>query len=187
MPKILSIDIGVKNLALCQLDIMPQSGLAIIEVADNAAQLRYPNITFKLHDISTAKNALNRCKAVQELLRNVKEDVTAVVIEKQVPQNTVAMELMYSIISFALSFTENIYLFPPKEKFDFLNIEYNTKNKAHKKLSVDIAKKFLMNNYPALYQQFCHYDKQDDIADALNQALVFGVKNKYLPENILKK
>ena len=167
MPKILSFDIGVKNLAL-----------AVIE---------YPQISFKLNDISKAKDALDRCRTVQELMRDVKENVTAVVIEKQYPTNTVAMELMYSIISFALSFTDNIYLFPPKEKFDFLGLEYTTKNKAHKKLSVELAKKFLARNYPPLYQEFCRYSKQDDIADALNQALVFGVKNKYLPDDILKK
>ena len=171
MPVILSIDIGVKNLAY--------------------AIITYPAITFDVIDISKPNNAVDRCRLIQKLIGNIikENNVSDVVIEKQVPQNTVAMELMYSIITLALNFTSHIYLFDPKEKFTYLDLEYDTKNKAHKKLSVNIARNFLKfveedyfdswNSFQMPYN-FEKYKKQDDIADAINQGIVYGLKNKLI-------
>ena len=171
MPVILSIDIGVKNLAY--------------------AIITYPAITFDVIDISKPNNAVDRCRLIQDLIGNIiKENhVSYVVIEKQFSQNTVAMELMYSIITIAITLTGNAYLFDPKEKFTYLDLEYDTKNKAHKKLSVDIARNFLKNleedhfdswNTFQMPYNFEKYKKQDDIADAINQGMIYGLKNKLI-------
>ena len=166
---ILSIDIGVKNLAY--------------------AIITFPVITFDVIDISKPNNAVERCRLIQKLIgKLIKENsIDTVVIEKQVPQNIVAMELMYSIITLALTLTGNAYLFDPKEKFTYLDLEYNTKNKAHKKLSVNIANNFL-KYVEEKYSHLCYefqmlynfekYKKKDDIADAINQGIVYALQNE---------
>ena len=57
------------------------------------------------------------------------------------------MSLMYSIISIALFYTKNIILFNPTDKFTLPKIKYSTKNKAHKKLVVDIAYNLITNKF----------------------------------------
>ena len=163
---ILSIDIGVKNLAY--------------------AIITFPAVTFDVIDISKTKDAIERCRLINRYIGNIikENSIDTVVIEKQFLGNTVAMELMYSIITLALTLDRRVHLFDPKEKFVYLDLEYNTKNKAHKKLSVNIARNFLKNfenkyscfMFQMLYN-FEKYKKQDDIADAINQGLVFALKN----------
>ena len=66
-------------------------------------------------------------------------------------------------------------------KFTSIGLNYDTKNKNHKKKSIELAKKLLSKlNNDELMERFLSNSKQDDIADAINQAIVWSYKNKKL-------
>jgi hypothetical protein len=88
-----------------------------------------------------------------EFFKIFREKFEAIIIERQVNINTVAMELMYATTATALSICRNIIIFDPKMKFTHLKIKYDTKNKNHKTQSVEIVKKYLNLNFPHLLKE----------------------------------
>lgn len=122
-----------------------------------------------------------RCTRIKEFFDKILSEYKVlkyVVIERQVPRNTVAMNLMYGINAYAQIYTENIFIFDPKMKFTKLGVSYNTQNKAHKILSIDMAKKIMNSIFPNYSKEIDTYEKQDDIADSFNQGMVHGIVNK---------
>lgn len=150
---VLSIDIGTKNLALVVIECKTYKCIysEIINVDAN-------------HKKST--NIINhRIEKIKSSIYSIKDRYTivTVIIEKQVNRNGVAMCLMYSIATFAYEITNNVVIFDPKNKFKVNGLNYTTENRAHKRLSIEIAKLFS--------DAVNKYDKQDDISDAINQAI----------------
>lgn len=150
---VLSIDIGTKNLALVVIECRTYRCVysEIINVDAN-------------HKKST--NIINhRIEKIKSSIYSIKDRYTivTVIIEKQVNKNGVAMCLMYSIATFAYEITNNVVIFDPKNKFKVNGLNYTTENRAHKHLSIEIAKLFS--------DAVNKYDKQDDVADAINQAI----------------
>lgn len=182
---ILSIDIGIKNL-----------GYSVISY-DNLGKKELTDLTFMfdIFDISThipkKKDIVSsRCEALiiflHELYRRFHSFET-IIIERQVNQNTMAMELMYAItmaVKLMNTNDANIIIFDPKDKFLKLGLEYTTKNKSHKKQSIFYAKNVLMLTHPELVDWFNGYDKKDDVSDAMNQALVWMLINGFLRPTI---
>ena len=122
-----------------------------------------------------------RCTRIKEFFDKILSEYKVlkyVVIERQVPRNTVAMNLMYGIDAYAQIYTDNIFIFDPKMKFTKLGVSYNTQNKAHKILSIDMAKKIMNSIFPNYSKEIDTYEKQDDIADSFNQGMVHGIVNK---------
>ena len=122
-----------------------------------------------------------RCTRIKEFFDKILSEYKVlkyVVIERQVPRNTVAMNLMYGINAYAQIYTDNIFIFDPKMKFTKLGVSYNTQNKAHKILSIDMAKKIMNSIFPNYSKEIDTYEKQDDIADSFNQGMVHGIVNK---------
>ena len=158
---ILSIDIGRRNLGY---------------VIGNKESL-----TFGLYDIDEGKRGkgiLYRTVRIHEFLKEKfdRYPIETVIIEKQVPKNIVAWELMCLFVSAAYIYTKNIVLYNPKRKFTSLSVDYTTKHKAHKKLAIDLVKNYLAKYKPEDYYFFETFTKQDDISDALLMLLTYMYK-----------
>jgi hypothetical protein len=93
-----------------------------------------------------------------------------VVIEKQVRANITAMGLMYSLLSLALMYSEDVIEFVPNQKFILLNQSYTTVKKAHKALAIQMIKDLLTKYYPDKLSEFNKLKKKDDIADSFLMA-----------------
>ena len=160
---ILSIDIGRRNLGWC--------------IGDGKT------IEFGLYDIDGARGKylpiLVRTERIHQFLDDLfaKYTIETVIIEKQVNRNTVAMELMNLFVATAYFYCKNIVLYSARLKFTTLGIEYSTKGKAHKKLSVDLVRNYLMRTDEKALREFRGYKKKDDISDAVLMMLTFLYKN----------
>lgn len=173
---ILSIDIGVKNL-----------GYSVITYKEPVYTIEDVDVVFGICNISDGKGAsdtviASRCTALLAFLSKLMYDhnITRVIIEKQVPTNVKAMELMYAIYgmsSILLGTTDpdKLVIYDPKLKFTTLNVPYNTKNKAHKRQSIAYASRLFDSVFKSGKDAFAKHQKKDDIADSLNQALIWMV------------
>ena len=104
-------------------------------------------------------------------------NIKTVIIERQINVNTMAMELMYALVSAIYPYTDNIIIFDPKLKFTTLSLKYDTKNKQHKKLSINIINNYLNKYYSQHVNKFMGYTKRDDISDAILMLLIYIYKN----------
>jgi hypothetical protein len=101
-------------------------------------------------------------------------------MERQVKKNYACYSLVYAIITICKFYGLPYYQFSPLWKFTSIRQEYNTKGKAHKQLSVDNCAKFLYKYCDKAYVRFIGYKKKDDIADSINQGVIYGLLwNKY--------
>jgi hypothetical protein len=155
--RLLSFDIGKYNLAFADI---------------NYSERKISKINFDLRNISSkSATPVARCTALKELVEELSlTKDTVVVIERQTPNNTVAMEIMYGLIALVLQYTAQVVVFDPKLKFTTFRVEYNTRNAAHKKKSIALMTEFL-KGYPDLLEIFSKCPKKDDISDALFQGL----------------
>ena len=177
-----SIDIGPKNIGYCLYSLNDEEQrppiFSIFSIEDKIKNCK--KIKSPISKI-TANSVINRCAIIKDFFAEIfaKFPVEFVIIERQVNLNTVCMELMYAITSMALNYVEasKIIIFDPKLKFTNLGIDYSTKNKEHKRLSVNVAKMYLNGE---TLEQFEKYDKKDDIADAILMAVTVS---KMLKEN----
>lgn len=176
---ILSIDIGVKNLGFAIFSYDNNQRLSQLKIEDLDLTFDVFNIEAFIKrqlkkDIYDNKVA-NRCVAVMHFFTTIAKqfNITKVVVERQVPTNTKAMELMYAVVMHSLQYTKDIVVFDPKCKFTYINEPYRTKSKEHKKQSVRWAGNVLGEWFGADFvQRFSKHDKKDDIADAINQCIV---------------
>lgn len=178
---ILSIDIGVKNL-----------GYTIFSYDNPPTSIVDYNISFGIFNITSNiskkdDTVSGRCKVIQRFFSTLSSTYTFdhIIIEKQVQTNTIAMELMYSIYSFSLTYTPSIYIFDPKLKFNYIHVPYDTKNKAHKKQSIEYATTTISTIYPDSLPSFLSNTKKDDISDSLLQGLTYISMNNLTEETHL--
>ncbi len=175
MTKILSIDVGIKNLSFCYLEteknktiILDWNNLCITE--DNYRKMKLEELTE--HVLVT-------------LQENFDEEFEAdvVLIENQ-PMLKNGMMKTISVI---------IYTFFNMQKLQYGNIQevrfisatnklkcskveksdVKTNYKDRKKLSIHIAKLYLEKICPEKLEWFSSHKKADDFADSLNQAIFF--------------
>lgn len=175
---IVSIDIGIINLGYCIFSWDK-------DVDPNTLEIDDMDLTFDVFSIKSTGAALKRkmkfnnvvherCATLQHFFNIIggKFNIVKVIIERQVPTNTKAMELMYAITSIALTYTPDVVIFDPKCKFTRIGLPYVTKNKHHKKQSIVMAGRLLKRWFGDDYESaFNKHPKKDDIADALNQCL----------------
>lgn len=174
---ILSIDIGIKNL-----------GYSVVTYVPNSFDMNNVDLMFGIVNISetATKNKTviaSRCECLHSFLSTIasKYNITKIIIEKQVPTNVKAMELMYAIYGMGINIVHdcsNIIIFDPKLKFTTLGVQYNTKNKQHKRQSIQYAHEFLNYMFPDILPKFENHHKKDDIADSMNQAFVWMISNE---------
>jgi Holliday junction resolvasome RuvABC endonuclease subunit len=161
--KVLSIDIGIKNL-----------GYSILDTKIN--ELSFD--TIKLEN----DNIIQRCESLYNLIGNIEPDM--LIVERQVPTNISAMGLMYSVITCGIQCGANITVFDPKLKFTTLHETYDTTNKKHKKKSIAMTRNLLFKLYPSLLIKFDDHKKKDDVADAILQLFVQLLRSNYLNINV---
>jgi hypothetical protein len=155
---VVSFDIGTRNLAY-----------AII-TSDN--KLFFKLIDLDSHITRNEKKPLGRCRVLREILTEVISSIgpkssLRIVIENQVQSNVVAMSLMYALVSISLSFTDEVIIFDPKQKFILLATEYSTVGKAHKALAIKLCRDILSERFPENLADFNKLSKKDDIADSI--------------------
>ena len=176
---VISIDIGEKNL-----------GWTIAKVSDEIQTKKIPLSSFEFSSgvfdfTSLVKDnvVLSRVLALKRFfeIKLGDEQVWGAVIERQVFRNEIAMELMYSVVSFLSMKTDNIIIFDPKLKFSKIGQQYSTVNKAHKKQSIENMKRMISDesrnsSFKTLSEKLdsekARKQKQDDIADSFNQLIV---------------
>ena len=159
----LSIDIGTKNYAY-----------TIITLFCGALT------DTDFHIIQLPKDIKGEYDILHETLTKL-TPIDGVIIERQVNRagrNMRLMTLTYAICCNIVG-SENVFLFNPLDKFKVLNLPYDTKNKHHKKQSVQYAQRILQT-HPLLLERFKSFRKKDDLADTLNQALTFLSTRGYL-------
>lgn len=166
---ILSIDIGIHNI-----------GYAIYNKIEDKLDFGLYDIDSQLTKSDKKNNTvITRVKYVSLFIDKLFEsyNFNKVIVERQVNNNTMAMELMYSIVSCVYKYCKDIIIFDPKMKFKALGLTYSTKNKAHKKLSVNIVSNYINKYYSSLMDKFDDNTKQDDISDAILMLLIDNYKN----------
>ena len=115
-----------------------------------------------------------------------KFQISKVIIERQSQYNPTAQEIEYMITGICLNRTNDIIIFNPINKFSYVNIKYDTKNKAHKKLSINIISKLLEKESNELNRIFFNnLNKKDDIADAIYMAYI--INDKQIIQNIVNE
>ena len=158
----LSIDIGIRHLGY---SILTNEGL-LFDIFDiESTYTKDPKLK-KLNSVP-----VQRAYVLNQFLSEIidKYAIEQIIIERQVQTNTVAMEIMYSIISLCITKIplESLIIYDPKKKFTDLHLKYSTKNKEHKKLSVSVCREKLERLYPYLIASFDGHKKKDDIADSV--------------------
>ena len=169
----LSIDIGIKNLGFV---IYYQNGSEA-----TTFDFGLYNINDDIKDITNYKTNVitERCKAVKHFFQSLKfKSYEAIIIERQVVNNSIACYLMYGIATESLNYTNNVIIFTPAEKFKTFGISYNTKSKAHKQLSITLASNLITKHFPEMIHKFNTFEKKDDIADAINQLITVLYQRK---------
>lgn len=151
---ILSIDIGIKNL-----------GYAVFFQDD----LQFGMFNIAAHLEKKCDLIIQSCSVIREFIKSFQTRFDLVIVERQVRMNPKAMQLMYSVVSVAQEYADEVITFDPRDKFRVFGIEYSSKNKQHKKLSVNMARDLIHTRYPEKLSEFESFKKKDDIADAINQ------------------
>lgn len=158
----MSIDIGIRHLGY---SILTDEGL-IFDIFDIEDTYNKDPKLKKLNSVP-----VQRAYVLNQFLTNIIEEysIERIIIERQVQTNTVAMEIMYSIISLCITKIplDALIIYDPKKKFTDLHLKYSTKNKEHKKLSINVCREKLAQLYPALLPSFEKHKKKDDIADSI--------------------
>ena len=186
--RVLSIDIGFKNLGYCIFDFNTS------EDDDDLEFLFQIPILFNIFVIDDKHSSLDIVSYRNSKIIEFFESMPVcdeIIIERQVPKNTIAMELMYAIDNCALmkyilwheverkEAVKHVHIFDPKIKFTFYKEPYDTKFKAHKKKSIKFAENFLSQHEDKkLLTSFKVFSKKDDISDAINQGLTWFISNK---------
>lgn len=158
----LSIDIGTRHLGY---SLLTKDGLSfdIFDIEETAK--RHPG----LKRVNSAP--VQRSFVLNEFLNGIieKHCIEQIIVERQVPNNTQAMELMYSIVSLCVTKIplEKLIIYDPKKKFTDLKQKYETKGKAHKKLAIKLCREELAKNYSHLLEDFDRHPKKDDISDSV--------------------
>lgn len=175
---IVSIDIGRKNL-----------GYTIAKASNfkntNIHEVIFESNVFDLkEDSRKGEIILQRVFALKKFITKIiNDEVECIIIERQVPNNLIAMELMYSICSIFSNYTSNIIIFDPKLKFTKLSQIYETKNKHHKLQSINNMRKIMdMIENPSFVNMrslLSDVKKRDDMADSFNQLLIVASTNNY--------
>jgi len=176
----LSIDLGMTNTAWCYIG---QRDDPQCEADRWIVDFGMLNIDEGQHRGTTRQSITKyRCQKLVGFMRSMRDTyyIQTVIIEEQTPRNTICMNLMYALTAVAVEYGYDVFLFKPILKFTAIQQPFTTEHKAHKKLSIENCKTVLKTYFPDKNEWFKKYRKQDDIADAFNQAMVYGVLHDLL-------
>ena len=160
----ISIDVGSINFGFAVLDSNEKLEFGLYRLSDKGNGLK-----------NNSSLIISRINKLYDLLEPIvkEKNIKTLIVEKQVFRNNIATSLMYSLIGMMRGLgISKIIIFDPKSKFTKLRIQYCTKNKLHKKLSISIAETLIRWKYPETINEFTNYKKRDDISDALLQLFI---------------
>jgi hypothetical protein len=100
-------------------------------------------------------------------------DIKTVVIEKQVKNNVKCMLIQSALITLVTVHDIKFKSYDPKNKFRYEKIEFDSKKKEHKKISIHYAYNILVNMNLST-DEFIQFKKKDDISDALCMAVMIN-------------
>lgn len=167
----LAIDVGRRNMGFAIYDRHTiKFGLFDIE-----QQIKIDNIKGD----APSKRVKVLLKWFKNLIKNY--HIVEVVVEKQVKQNGVAMQIENILLTLACENDIHFKIYDPKNKFQYIPIEFISKIKEHKKISIHYALNIIYNLNQSL-EYFITFDKKDDISDAICMA----VMSRELDENVIR-
>jgi hypothetical protein len=155
--KTISIDLGLVNFAYSLFD----SNNTLIDFFLIDTHLRF-------------RGAWARCSFISDFLSKY-PTLTQMIIERQLPRNITCFAMMYGFVSSFMSLHPegSVRIVPPIEKFKYLCVKCETKNKNHKKLMVTMVQEYLTHEQK---NKFMQLQKKDDVADCILQTNYFGKK-----------
>ena len=168
---ILSIDIGEKNLGWTT--AYTKNEITTLDIKD----LEFDSGVFDYKKKRGLEVVKSRVSSLTEFFRRFDlRNLKLAIIERQVPGNHVACELMYAVTAILYQYTENIIIFDPKLKFSHIGQIYDTKNKKHKKQSILNMNRMLATSLSSSFGKLKSIldaaEKKDDIADSFNQLII---------------
>lgn len=168
---ILSIDIGEKNLGWTI--AYTKNEITTLDIKD----LEFDSGVFDYKMKRGLEVVKSRVSSLTEFFRRFDlRNLKLAIIERQVPGNHVACELMYAVTAILYQYTENIIIFDPKLKFSHIGQIYDTKNKKHKKQSILNMNRMLATSLSSSFSKLKSIldaaEKKDDIADSFNQLII---------------
>jgi hypothetical protein len=172
---ILSIDIGHQYLAYA---LYEESQFFLATEPPQYHGSFDPRITYGIFRF-TGTDCVHRCQSIVEFLSGVSFD--HIIIEKQVGFNAKAMQVQYALVSAASLFSASIEIQSAITKFQVLNQPCDTRGKAHKLLSSQLALNWLAETFVSDHSEMrlSEYQKKDDIADAINMLRAFLITHAY--------
>lgn len=178
---VISIDLGIKNLGWA---VLMWNGSSVDRMSDMTVRFGVYNIDANVP--KRMNTVVGRCESLRTFFGQMTEGVAkgavieAIVIERQVSRNTMAMGLMYATTSMAMEVTDDVVIFDPKSKFNRVGVTYVTERKQHKKQSVRYAGNVLREWWRDGVGQFESMRKKDDVSDAINQGLVWMMEMGFM-------
>jgi Holliday junction resolvasome RuvABC endonuclease subunit len=114
-----------------------------------------------------------RVKVLLKWFKNlIKEyNIVELVVEKQVKNNGIAMQIENVLLTLACENNINYKIYDPKNKFQYIPIEFVSEKKEHKKISIHYALNIIYNLGQNL-DYFVSFSKKDDISDAICMAVM---------------
>lgn len=169
--RIVSFDIGLKNMGVCVLDMCTRKveWIDVLSVIDAGCK------------VPAFSQIARKCNAVLEQHLPLLQTCDVVLVEKQVRANPKAVRLAGHVISYASLClpAASVHEFHARHKTQALGLKANT-YRERKKACVDKALLFLADdalNLDAL-AHFLVCSKRDDMADALCMALAFSCRKR---------
>ena len=161
----LSVDIGKIHLGFAIITDDLIIGLFNTETGEFNSSIPFQNFV-KTRGSKESSTVLKKAQALKFFIDSVFEkfEIKELIIERQSQFNRIAQELEYILVGLCFEKVK-IKIFNPINKFKWLGLEYSTKNKQHKKLSVEIMTR-LIDRFECK-DFFKEVQKKDDIADAV--------------------
>ena len=160
----LAIDVGKKNMGFAIYDRHTvKFGLFNIE-----EQIKIDKLDKLKIDAPT-----KRIKVLLKWFKNLikRYHIVELVVEKQVLKNGIAMQLENVLLTLACENDIHFKIYDPKNKFQYIPIEFRSEIKEHKKISIHYAFNIIYNLGQDL-EYFASFDKKDDISDAICMAVM---------------
>lgn len=157
--RILSIDVGIKNLAMCVLDSESKKIL----------QWDVGGVP-PLSDIGLFENM---CAHLNER-KWVLDGVDTVLIERQPDKNKLIKSVEHFLHAYFVIHGKNTIMYDAKHKVPDIVGPGKVKYRQRKNASIERCRKFVVEHNPDLIKFFDSHAKKDDLADTVMQALSYN-------------